>query len=285
MLKKILSLLFLIPIFLLSNAQVGVGTLSPASSAQLDVSSSSKGFLPPRMILAQRDAITGPVSGLQIWCSNCGNEGEMQVYNGTRWTNMIGGIAASLPIPGVTICGEVWMTKSLDVAFYRNGDPIPKVTDPASWASLTTGAYCYYNNDSAAYAAIYGKLYNWYAVNDSRGLAPAGWHVPNQADLLALESCAGGASNAGGALKATGTSLWTSPNSGANNSTGFTALPAGSRNNSGIFFDVALFSYFWNAKEETSTTGRVNYLSYNNATNVTGALNKKFGFSVRCIKD
>ncbi len=87
------------------------------------------------------------------------------------------------PPPGstdscVSICCQYWITKNLDVTTYRNGDTIPKVTDDAEWAALTTGAYCYYDNDSATYAATYGKLYNWYAVNDSRGLAPEGWHIP-----------------------------------------------------------------------------------------------------------
>ena len=267
------------------QAQVGIGTTTPAATAQLEVNSSSKGFLPPRLTLAQRDAIAAPEAGLQIWCNNCGNAGEMQVYNGTRWANMIGGIAASLPIPGVVICGETWMTKNLDVAFYRNGDAIPKVTDATEWAALTTGAYCYYNNDSTNYAALYGKLYNWFAVNDSRGLAPAGWHIPNEAELNGLEVCAGGAANAGGALKATGTSIWTAPNTGATNSTGFTALPAGIRNLTGIFFDAGTFTYFWTSKETNAATSLLNYLSYSNSSSIRGGVDKNTGASVRCIKD
>jgi len=151
---------------------VGIGTSTPQASAQLDVSSTTKGLLPPRMTSVQRDAIPGPVAGLQIWCIDCK---QMQVYDGNVWRT-----AGAVPVnyPVVWICCNPWMTKNLEVSTYRNGDPIPKVTNGAAWASLTTGAYCYYNNDSTTYAATYGKLYNWYAVNDPRGLAPEGWHIP-----------------------------------------------------------------------------------------------------------
>ena len=98
----------------------------------------------------------------------------------------------------------------------------------AAWATLTTGAYCYYNNDSATYAATYGKLYNWYAVNDPRGLAPAGWHVPSDAEWTELINCLGGEDVAGGKMKAV-SALWYSPNTGATNSSGFTGLPGGYR--------------------------------------------------------
>ena len=90
----------------------------------------------------------------------------------------------------VTICNQYWMPKNLDVDHYRNGDPIPQVTDPEVWGTLTTGAWCYYNNDPAN-GAVYGKLYNWYAVNDPRGLAPAGWHIPTEAEMIVMSDCLG----------------------------------------------------------------------------------------------
>ncbi len=99
--------------------------------------------------------------------------GKLKVTDGTQGAGKIltsdsTGLASWLPPPAppptyypvVTICCQSWMTKNLDVATYRNGDPIPNVTDSAAWAALTTGAYCYFNNDSATYAATYGKLYN-----------------------------------------------------------------------------------------------------------------------------
>ena len=170
--------------------------------------------------------------------------------------------------------------KNLDVAFYRNGDLIPKVTDAAAWAALTTGAYCYYNNDSATYAATYGKLYNWYVLNDIRGLAPAGWHLPNAGELQSLTLC-----TTGGAVKQAGNTTWTSPNTGATNQTGFTALPGGSRNPQATFFDIGFFGSFWIPNEFNSTNGNFFLLSYNNS--LLQALNypKNNGLSVRCIKD
>lgn len=149
-------------------------------------------------------------------------------------------------IPSVVICDQTWMQKNLSVSTYRNGDPIPYVPDAAEWNSLTTGAWCYYNNDPAT-ESTYGKLYNWYAVNDPRGLAPQGWHIPNNGEWISLENCAGGYFTAGGALKDTGTTLWTSPNTGATNSTGFTALPGGMRTGGGSFISVGQVGNWWSA--------------------------------------
>jgi hypothetical protein len=118
------------------------------------------------MTNAQRNAIVSPQAGLMIWCNNCGTSGELQVYNGTSWTNTMGGTPS---VPGIKIGTQLWAPKNLNVSTYRNGEPIPHVTDAAAWANLTTGAYCYYDNDSDTYAGIFGKLYNWYAVNDPRG--------------------------------------------------------------------------------------------------------------------
>ena len=104
----------------------------------------------------------------------------------------------------VKIGTQVWMSTNLDVTYYRNGDKIPQVKDSVKWARLTTGAWCWYNNDSAT-GAVYGKLYNWYAVNDPRGLAPIGWHIPSDTEWDTLSARLGGASKAGGKLKDTGT--------------------------------------------------------------------------------
>ena len=156
-------------------------------------------------------------------------------YNGTissNYTNEATIYTGSSNSPNlndtVRVCSQTWMTKNLDVAYYRNGDPIPQIIDPIQWSSLTTGAWCYYNND-AANGAIYGKLYNWYAVNDPRGLAPVGWHIPSSPEYISLINCLSGATVAGGKMKETGTTHWLSPNAGATNSSGFTGLPGGFR--------------------------------------------------------
>ena len=96
--------------------------------------------------------------------------------------------------------GQVWMNKNLDVDRYRNGDKIPEVKDPVQWSQLTTGAWCYYNNDPVM-GQIYGKLYNGYAVDDPRGLAPKGWHIPTDVEWTKLMTCVGDEMLAGGALK------------------------------------------------------------------------------------
>lgn len=203
-----------------TNAQVGIGTPTPNTSAQLDVNSTSKGFLPPRMTAAQRDAIISPAAGLTIWCNDCGVVGEIQVYNGFKWTNMTGGnVSTPLPLQ-VTIGSQVWMTRNLDVVTYRNGDTIPEVKDPAQWNNLTTGAWSYSGG-------VLGKVYNWYAVNDPRGLAPAGWHVSSDNDWIHLIDYLGG--NVEAAYKMQATNLWPPPSYGhiATNESGFTALPNG----------------------------------------------------------
>lgn len=188
--------------------------------------------------------------------------------------------------PSVTICCQSWMTKNLDVSTYRNGDTIPKVTDDAAWAALTTGAYCYYNNDSTTYAATYGKLYNWYAVNDSRGIAPEGWHIPTDFEWTTLSNCLGGFSEAGGPMKEIGTTHWTTPNTGATNFSGFIGLPGGYRDfGDGTFIDIGDRGVWWSSNEDVSGFAWGRYLYYfDNDLDRTG-FNNRNGFSVRCLRD
>lgn len=275
-----ISFILLMFIFIFGSVQsqsVGIGTNTPAASAQLDVSSTSKGFLLPRMTIAQRNAISGPVTGIMIWCIDCN---QLQVYDGAVWQNIAGPKAI---FPSVTICSQVWMNKNLDVANYSNGDPIAKVTDNAAWAALTTGAYCYYNNDSATYAVTYGKLYNWYAVNDPRGLAPAGWRIPSEAEWSTLATCLGG--GAGGPMKEAGTSHWLSPNTGASNSSGFTALPGGYRVNSGTFNGNGNYCLLWSSTGNLTADALNRSLNYDDVNFNNASTNRPFGFSVRCLRD
>ena len=195
------------------------------------------------------------------------------------------------PIPnqvvynGITIGSQIWINKNLEVTTYRNGDEIPLVTDPTLWAGLTTGAWCYYNND-AAEGAIYGKLYNWYAVNDPRGLAPAGWHIPTDAEWATVGTSLGGNSVAGGKMKITGTTYWNSPNTGATNETGFGGLPGGFRNSDGSFYNKLYDGYYWTANSSSSTDALFRYLNSGNANlNTFSGLSKKLGYTIRCVKD
>lgn len=276
-----LSLLFAALLFNgMAQAQnVGIGTTTPAASAQLDVSSTTKGLLPPRMTSVQRDAIPSPVAGLQIWCVDCK---QLQVYDGSVWRTA-SDVTTYYPIVG--ICCQSWMTKNLDVATYRNGDPIPKVTDNAAWAALTTGAYCYFNNDSATYAATYGKLYNWYAVNDPRGLAPMGWHIPTDFEWTTLSNCLGGDAVAGGPMKEIGTTHWQTPNTGATNTSGFTGLPGGGRDPAGTFFNFGIAGFWWSSTEFVTALAWYRVLGYNYSSISRDVLNKQYGFSIRCLRD
>lgn len=196
----------------------------------------------------------------------------------------------------VKIGNQVWTKENLNVSKYRNGDIIPQVTDPTQWANLTTGAWCYYNNDPAN-GAIYGKLYNWYAVNDSRGLAPEGWHVPSDAEWTSLTTFLGGENVAGGKMKTLGgsqsdTSSWYY-DSGVTNSSNFSAKPASWRytESSGTIFGgnspTKMAAFWWSSTEFTSELSslRIIQASSNSIFNQTLSHKKSNGLSIRCIKD
>jgi uncharacterized protein (TIGR02145 family) len=187
----------------------------------------------------------------------------------------------------VVIGTQTWTECNLNVTTYANGDPIPEVTDPTAWAALTTGAWCYYNNDPAN-GPIYGKLYNWYAVNDPRGLAPIGYHVPSDAEWTTLTTFLGGESFAGGAMKTTGTlqletGCWETPNVGATNSSGFKGQPGGGRYNYG-FDTISIFGSWWTSTEIGPI---IEVRSIENPSDNVGNSSgtKELGFSVRLIKD
>ncbi len=262
------------------SGTVGVGTATPLASALLEVKSTTQGFLPPRMTEAERDLIpvTLASAGLTIWCTNCGVRGQLEVYDGESWTNMMG----VADLPRVNIGTQVWPKRNLNVSTYRDGTPIPKVENAATWASLTTGAYCYYNNDSAAYAALYGKLYNWYAVKDSThgGLAPAGYHIPTDAEWTTLKDSLG--ANAGTQMKST-----TGWNSGGNgtNSSGFAGRPGGSRSNDGSFNYIGNDGGWWCSTETSNTNAWYRILFYFDSNVFRISYSKTAGFSVRCLRD
>jgi uncharacterized protein (TIGR02145 family) len=186
----------------------------------------------------------------------------------------------------VKIGNQWWMAENLKVTHYRNGDPILLVADNAEWSNLTTGAYCNYDNNEEI-AAIYGCLYNQYATVDSRNLAPAGWHIPSDDEWKTLTDFLGGDAISGGKMKETGTLHWFSPNTGATDESGFTALPAGCREPNGIFDYLSVSTNFWSSSESTKyptfTVGRS--LNLMNTEVYYSAVPKQFGSSVRCVKD
>jgi uncharacterized protein (TIGR02145 family) len=206
------------------------------------------------------------------------------------------------PLPSVTIGTQIWSRTNLDVTTYRDGTPIPQVTDPTQWANLTTGAWCYYNNDPAN-NATYGKLYNWYAVagiydaaslNDPslrKQLAPQGWHIPSDAEWTTLTTFLGGESVAGGKMKSTGTiqagtGLWQSPNTSATNESGFTGLPAGFRFGLGTFGGIGLRGNWWSSSEYNTASAWARDLDYNlGSAGSSLASIVGIGSSVRCLRD
>lgn len=218
----------------------------------------------------------------------------------------------TVSIPTVTIGTQTWMTKNLDVSTYRDGTPIIQRSTQSDWLSRYNpkiGAWCYYNN-TVSNGTTYGKLYNWWAMkgiydaasladpNLRKQIAPLGWHVPTQTEWNTLINNLGGNTVAGAAMKTTGTKeagtgLWKTPNSGATNSSGFTGLPGGTRNESnGEFTKISELGWFW-----FNTEGTLGYQSFwgdgtglylantSTYTNTINYVSKANGLSIRLIRD
>ena len=184
----------------------------------------------------------------------------------------------------VTIGTQTWTGCNATVSVYRNGDTIPQVTDPTAWAGLTTGAWCYYNNDPST-EATYGKLYNWYAVTDSRGIAPVGYKVPTDAEWTTLTTFLGGLTVAGGAMKEVGLCHWISPNTDATDSSGFTGLPGGARNDNGSYSYIGSYGNWWSSTEDNTSFAWKRRLNYYDDDADRGNSSKRSGLSVRFIEE
>jgi len=185
----------------------------------------------------------------------------------------------------ILIGTQIWMAENLKTTKYNDGTSIPLVTDKTSWSNLSTPACCWQNNDPAR-KVTYGVLYNWYTVNTGK-LCPTGWHVPTDAQWTTLTTYLGGESLAGGKLKESGFKHWNSPNTGATNETGFSALPGGDRlNGPDAFFDNLGEMGCWYTSSQASSEVTWNREILYNASNICRSNNLKgYGYSVRCIKD
>ncbi len=193
----------------------------------------------------------------------------------------------------VKIGVQWWMAENLKVTHYRNGDAIPNITDNSEWAGLSTGAYCEYNNDNGN-VSIYGLLYNWYAVDDSRNIAPSGWHVPTDEEWKELEMYLGMSqseaddtgwrgTDEGSKLKAT--SGWNNNGNGCNKR-GFTALPGGDRSYSnGTFRHFGVAGLWWSVTASNSHNAWTRYLNCSNSVVSRHYYYKPYGFSVRLVRD
>jgi len=203
----------------------------------------------------------------------CGTSTVSDVDNNTYTTVQIG-----------TQC---WTRSNLKVSKYRNGDNIPTGLSDGQWGSTTSGAYALYNNDPVN-DGLYGKLYNWYTVNDTRGLCPTGWHVPSDGEWTTLTDFLGGLSVAGGKMKSTAIQPtpggWNAPNTGATNSSGFSGLPGGDRASGGGFVNLG-YGTWWSSSVAGSGGAWYRNLRYDGADAGRSSHDHRLGFSVRCVKD
>lgn len=179
---------------------------------------------------------------------------------------------------------QVWMAENLKTTRYNDGTDIPLITNATSWGNLTTPGYCWYNNDEATYKDTYGALYNGYTVISGK-LCPTGWHVPEKEEWQQLRVFLNDTITGGGKMKEAGTTHWLTPNKGADNSSGFTALPAGIRYFEGLFSSVLYYTSFWSATEIGSNDEWYLSLYFGDANVNINHRTKKHGFSVRCLKD
>jgi uncharacterized protein (TIGR02145 family) len=180
----------------------------------------------------------------------------------------------------IQIGSQTWMAENLRSTRFDDGTAIPFVPDVTAWTSLTTPGYCWYNSDSIGY----GALYNWYTANTGK-LCPAGWHVPSDEEWTILTDYLGGKSVAGAKLKEEGTSHWLSPNTGATNETGFTALPSGYRSYAGGFNSIKAYGFWWSSTEWASTSAWYRDVYYGYIAADRSNSNKKSGANIRCVKD
>ena len=186
----------------------------------------------------------------------------------------------------IVIGNQEWMAENLRASTYANGDPIPNVTSASQWSNLISGAWVHYDNNGTN-EIPYGKLYNWYAVADSRNVCPSGWRVPLESDWTILTDFLGGNINNGGKLKSVGTQYWSVPNSDASNEFGYSGLPGGGRDDYGVFGNINDYGYWWSASENVwdNTEGTHRYLYWNPGNVFGGPRTKKNGFSVRCVRN
>ena len=183
----------------------------------------------------------------------------------------------------VAIGNQQWLVENLKVTHYRNGDPVPLVTDGGTWINLTTGAYCWFNNNIEN-KATYGALYNWFTTIDERKIAPTGCHVPTEAEWAELIEYLGGREIAGGKMKETGTAHWLAPNTGATNSSGFTGLPGGVRIVQG-FAGMELVGDWWSCTYDAGEIANAQSLNYQDTILYDADGPCVYGYSIRCLKN
>ncbi len=182
----------------------------------------------------------------------------------------------------VIIGNQEWMTTNLDAVVYANGDSIPFVAEDATWSLLNTGAWSYYGNSSDN-GEKYGRLYNWFAVSDPRGLCPKGWRVASNRDWDSLIATLEGAETSAKHLKLD--LYWAEPKAEITNSSGFSALPAGNRREDGGYNGISLSAPFWTSTEADSVNAVARFIhtAHSRVGKKTG--DKRNGLACRCVRD
>ena len=328
--KKLLLLLAVL-VTGITFAQIGINTSNPEPSAALDITSTTGGLLVPRMTEAQRDAISSAATGLMIYQTD-GTAG-FYYYNGSSWEGyyskneidaLVEGLQSQIDdikkltdqngnkYDYLTYGDQVWTVENAEMVSYRDGTPIPEVTDNDEWATLTTGAWCYYDNDPNK-----GKLYNWYAVvgihdddpnTPNKEFAPEGWHVPSKLDWVILQeyliangynydsssfSCSPCPPNYNKiAQSLASTAGWISSgrigtpgyDQNSNNRSGFNALAEGWRIPNGLFTNEDQETVFW-ASDESEIDESFFFNIYVEYIELRlGSKVKESGFSVRFVR-
>ena len=191
----------------------------------------------------------------------------------------------------IKIGEQVWMAENLRTKHFPDGSPIICGSSEDTIRNYDTPYYFWYDNDSLSYQKVYGALYSWSAVMNGstvsgvQGVCPDGWHVPSNSDVNELSDYLGGSGFAGGSMKETGTTYWNLPNSGATNESGFTGRPGGYRHYENSFEQESNFGYFWTSSESNTINAYFYNLATANDNLISGSSNKRFGFSVRCVRD
>ena len=276
----------------------------PDVSAMVDIKSSNKGLLVPRMTQSDIEAISNPADGLLVY--NTDNK-RFYYYDGgiLYWMELSRGQGSITPggfscgidqiadIDGnfyntVQIGSQCWIQENLTTTKFNDGTMIPYVGDD-SWIFLTSPAYCWYNNNPTT-GQTYGLLYNGFTISNGN-ICPFGWHVPTDSDWTVLSNFLGGVMIAGGKLKETGYSHWFNPNSGATNESGFTAFPGGFRDNvsggsGNPFQGLNYYGFWWSATDDYNNPDNAwsRQLSFNSTQLTRYSDQKKKGYSVRCLK-
>jgi uncharacterized protein (TIGR02145 family) len=280
-------------------AQIGINTDNslPDNSAMLDVKSTNKGVLIPRLTQAQIAAISSSANGLQVFCTT---DNKIYVYVSTvgQWKEVAYGTGTITPFScnnpitdsrdgktynTVQIGTQCWFKENLNVGARINGSQNQNATNGI------IEKYCY--NDLESNCDIYGGLYQWDEMMQGsttpgeQGICPTGWHIPTDGEWTALTTFLGGESVSSGKMKEAGYAHWAVPNTGATNSSGFTALPGGYRYYNGLFNGLTYYAYFWSSTEYSSSDAWYRGLYYDNEGVYRNYFSKTNGYSGRCVQD